>query len=589
MRGFVTTPARRTVTALGGVLLGLCALGAMATDYHPITPNPSARTIELTGEDLDPDTLAAIAREGAKVQLSARARARSASAYGLLLEATTEGIPVYWFNRGSGAGRESEIFSGDAEAPATRALLEARQLSIFKSGAVNGVGPEVADEEIVRAMMAVRANTMSYEAASPALTDMLIALLNERITPVVRSRGTVGEGDLGPLMNVAAAMVGEGMVYYRGERMSAARALKAAKLAPLKPFAADDSALTSSNAYASGQAGLLVHDAEAMLRWADLSYALDLEAMNSSITPLSHVVQANRPFPWLNWHAKRLLTMTRGSDLYEDDPKRIIQDPESLRASSIRQASAWQAWARLAASVRLQLNSSDHNPAVRVGVSPSDSWELDTPQLRKFYVHGGPQSHGEHGYIVSNANWDPYPLVNDLEAFTIALANMDVVISQRISRFTSPFFTGLKAPNEHGWGRWGGGFATSSLMQEIQGLAMPVAPEGNAIVQNVEDLQSQSRLKVARARLAVADSVELLAEDLLTSSFWLEQRRLEKPTRRFGPAVTALWPRFDAEVLAAAEGDREHSLHDRASQFLNQHAPQAIYAQAEPPLPVSGP
>jgi len=565
------------VLALVGLLISLGANGATPPDYHPITASESQRTIELTGEDLDPAALVAIARHGAKVRLSEQARARSASAYGLLLEATAEGIPVYWFNRGSGAGRESEIFAGDAETPANRALLEARQLAIFKSGALNGVGPEVTDEEIVRAMMAVRANTMTYEAATPALTDMLLALLNERITPVVRSRGTVGEGDLGPLMNVAAAMVGEGTVYYRGERMSAAAALKAAKLTPLNPFAADDSALTSSNAYASGQAALLVHDAEAMLRWADLAYALDLEAMNSSVTPLSRVVQANRPFPWLNWHAQRVLAMTRGSDLYEDDPKRIIQDPESLRASSIRQASAWQALGRLSASVRIQINSSDHNPAVRVGLSPGDSWELDTPQLRKFYVRGGPHSHGEHGYIVSNANWDPYPLVNDLEAFTIALANMDVAISQRISRFTSPFFTGLKAPNEHGWGRWGGGFATSSLMQEIQGLAVPVAPEGNAIVQNVEDLQSQSRLKVSRARMVVANSSELLAEDLLTSSFWLEQRRLDNPARHFGPAVTAVWPAFERLVLSDPDNSALGPLHDRAVTFLRTNPPQTLY------------
>ena len=34
-------------------------------------------------------------------------------------------------------------------------------------------------------MMAVRANTMVYEAASPQLTQMLLDLLNEYISPVV--------------------------------------------------------------------------------------------------------------------------------------------------------------------------------------------------------------------------------------------------------------------------------------------------------------------------------------------------------------------------------------------------------------------
>ena len=575
----MTTHLTGSRLSIGARLLAitwLCAAAGLtsAADYQSINPSHANDTVLLTGHDLSAQQVIQVARYGAKVSLSDDARARSEGAYNLLLEATIEGMPVYWFNRGSGAGREASIFEGDAESPANRAMLEARQLQIFKSGEQNGVGPEVASEEVVRAMLVVRANTMSYEAATPALTQMLLDLINHRITPVVRARGTVGEGDLGPLMNVGATMVGAGEAYYRGVRMPAAQALKAAGLKPLKPFAADDSALTSSNAYSTGQAALLLADAEAALGWADLAYAIDLEGMNSSITPLSAVVQMNRPFPWLNWHAKRVLAMTRGSDLYEDDPKRIIQDPESLRASSIRQASAWQSFARLRDTVLMQINSSDHNPAIRVGLSPEDSWELSTPQLKKFFVHGGPRNHHQHGYIVSNANWDPYPMANDLEAFTIALANMDAAITQRISRFTSPFFTGIQAPNEHGGGRWGGGFATSSLMQEIQGLAVPVPPEGNAIVQNVEDMQSQSRLKVARARLAVDNTIELLAEDVLTGTYWLELRQKNQPARHFGPAASTVWPVFQKEVI---DHELTGSLHDRAAEFLHAHSPSELY------------
>ena len=95
--------------------------------------------------------------------------------------------------------------------------------------------------------------------------------------------------------------------YYKGVRMKASEALQRAALKPLQPFATDDNALTSSNAYATAQATFLVHDAKAALEWADLIYAIDLNGMNSSITPLSLPVQAKRPFPWLNWHAGRIL------------------------------------------------------------------------------------------------------------------------------------------------------------------------------------------------------------------------------------------------------------------------------------------
>lgn len=559
------------------VMMSTAAFAAQdpAVLYNRIDPTQENQTVVLTGHDLTPDQVVQVARFGAHVSLSADARQRSADAYGLLLEAATEGIPVYWFNRGAGAGRETVIFQGDPLSPDNKPKLEARQMAMFQRGEFSGVGPEVSDEEVVRAMLVVRANTMTFEAASPALTQALLDLINHRITPVVQSRGSVGEGDLGPLSNVAATLVGAGDAYYHGVRMTAKDALDQAGLKPLQPFAADDSELTSSNAYASGPAALLVADAHHALDWADLVYAMELNGMNSSITPLSLPVQLNRPFKWLNWDARRMLELLKGSYLFEDDPKRIIQDPESLRASSIRAGATWQAWASLRDDVLVQINSSDHNPAVRVGLSPKDSWELNTPQLLKYFVKGGPHSNGKQGFIVSNANWDPYPFANDLESFTVALANLDAAAAQRVGRFTNTFFTVIRpdevltAEQARG-GSPGGGFTTSALMQEIQGLEVPVAPEGSALVQTVEDMQSQTRLKVERARRAVADTVDLFAEDLLMGAFWLDVRHAEKPDRRFGPASTEAWTAFRKVLPLAPDAAHRPSrpAHDLAAHFI---------------------
>src|SRR5579862_2221886 len=518
--------------------------------YHPTDDSMAGKVVTLTGSDLTIEQVIEVARHGAKVELSPQARQREADNYGLLLEAAAEGIPVYWFNRGAGSQRETIMFSGDPMSPENKAYLEKSQRLAFSSGAIRGYPPEVGDEEIVRAMMVVRANAMTYNAPSPQLAQMLLDLLNHHITPVVQSRGTLGEGDLAQLGDVGAGMVGVGDAYYRGKRMSASQALAAAGLKPLQPFAADSNALTSSDAYATAIAALAVSDGRDALEWADLIYAMDLDGMNSSITPLSLVVQRERPFKWLNWDAARVLEMLKGSYLFDDDPKRIIQDPESLRASSIRQASAWEEWAALRDAVVLQVNSSDHNPAVRTDLSPEDSWELATPQLRKYYVKGGAHSNGKHGYIVSNANWDPYPLANKLESFVIALANMDIAVELRIDRFSNPFFTGtdpavaLHVPPANRLALFlasGGGFTPVDLQQEIQGLTNPVAPTGAAIVSTVEDLQAQTRLKSYRVRQAVATTFDLLGHDLLNASFWLDVRKAQEPARNFGEAPTAAW------------------------------------------------
>ncbi len=560
------------------------AVARAAPAYHSIDATMSDRTVVLDGHHLTIDELVDVARYGAKVALAPEARQRSSDAYGLLLEGAAEGVPVYWFNRGAGAGRQRQLFSGDPTSPQNKQLIQAQQLANFRRGAIVGLGPEVADEQIVRAMLVVRANTMTFEAASPQLTQRLLDLINDRITPVVQSRGTLGEGDLTPLMNVAATMVGTGEAYLRGERLPAGEALKRAGLAPLAPFGADDSALESTNAYATGQAALMIYDAREILSWADLVYAIDLNGMNSSVSPLALPVQQDRPFKWLNWDAARVLDMIRGSYLFQKDDQRIIQDPESLRASSIRQGSAWQAWAQLRDDLLIQMNSSDHNPAVRVGFSASDSWELATPQLQQFYVKGGALSHGQHGFILSNANWDPYPIANEIEAFTIALANMDIAVAQRIVRFTNTFFTVIPRDQAHGdsddFGTpVGSEFNSAALMQEIAALINPVPPEGNALVQNVEDLQAQTRLKVTRARLAVADTLDLLAEDLLTGTYWLDLRKLQDSSRQFGPAPTAVWTAFRKVVPFRADQQPTlpRPMHALAAAFIRDHAAGKFY------------
>src|SRR5487761_694117 len=110
------------------------------------------------------------------------------------------------------------------------------QLALIRSHAA-GVGPPV-DEEVVRATMLLRARTlaMGLSGVRPVVAEALIALLNAEITPVVPRYGSVGcSGDLAPLAHIGLALVGEGeVVNAEGERAPAARALKAAKLKPLK-------------------------------------------------------------------------------------------------------------------------------------------------------------------------------------------------------------------------------------------------------------------------------------------------------------------------------------------------------------------
>jgi histidine ammonia-lyase len=519
----------------------LVAPAAAIADYQPITPDADGKVITLTGHDLTIEQLDEIARHGAHVKYSSDAMQHAAEARDLKAEAGAEDIPVYGLNRGGGALREVKSTE--------RKPADIRVLPMLGAGAL----PEIADEGLVRAILVVIANTAPLGPAEPDNMQMVLDLLNHRITPVAYSRGTLGEADFPAVNNnLHAAMSGQGEAYFNGIRMPAAQALERAGLKPVNVGFIGSGA---ENAYGDARAALLVADGRRALEWADLIYALDKIGMNSSITPMVTPVQARRPFKWVNWDAARVMDILRGSYLFEDDPKRILQDPESMRASYIRQGSAWQAWAALRDAILLQINSADLNPMVLVGVSPSDSWELSTPQMMRYYVKGGPLSHGQHGFVFSTANWDPYPLANEVEAFTNALANMDIAVAQRIERFTdrgpTAFFTGIKpadvltpeqitkspALSEPFW-------VFMDLWQEIQSLSQSLPPEGIAADAGVADIASLTRLKATRGQQVVELTVQLLGYDFWNATYWMDVRKVQDPSRSFGPVPTAAWTAF---------------------------------------------
>jgi histidine ammonia-lyase len=534
----------------------LCVFAASAAAYNPITPTQSNRTVTLTGKDLTIEEVVAVARHGAQVRLSNAAKQRSKDAYDLLLDGARQGVSIYGFNRGTGSGRETVIFEGDPLSPENEQILREGQLRRFRARPRVGVGPEVVDEEIVRAMMVVRANTMVYESASPEETEMLPAMLNSRIAPVVQSRGSPGEGDLPQMQNVGGAMVGAGQAYLAGEKMPARQAMAQAGVELLQP--AVYSPLVSTNAYTTGQAALLAHEAKQMLNWSDLTFAMSMLGLNSSITPLAEPPQQIHPFPYDNWLSKRLLSLVRGSYLFdyetpnldagEEAPEeeglgRIIQDPLSYRDYNHRNGALWQAYSQLKRDTLIQINSSDHNPAVVPGSRPGDSWELRTPWLRRYFVQPSDRSKG--GFILSNSNFVHLPLNNDIQSLSMALAEAMAGTAQRPLRLTDTFFTVVtagdvvspdilsNAPDT------GSSYSISDLFAEIQELANPVPAQGNALVRQVEDVEGFGRQKVARARLAVDNALRLVAEEMLSASYWMEIRKEQKPDRSFGVAAPA--------------------------------------------------
>ena len=553
------------IIAVFSVVAGILFPGrpVAAAPYQPIEPTKSDETITLNGKDMSIQDVVDIARHGAQVRVADEVYASMETNLQLVLEGARQGIPIYGFNRGGGAEREIEIFSGDPLSAETAQLLVERRyrgaglVGVHGGGEQHsGAGPEVAEEEIVRAQMAVTLNRMRYAGSNRTQVDLLVDMLNKRIAPVVLSRGTDGHGDLGQDGAIRASMVGVGDVHYRGERMSAREAMQRSGTRMLEPTVESIGVYGGwggHNSFTDGQAALLVHEAKHLLDWSDLVFAMSMLGLNSSISPLTAVPQSGRPFPYPNWQARRLLNIIRGSYLFDleldpDDPEdthgqRILQDPESFRDYSWRHGATWRAYDQLREKVQVQINSITSNPIIKAGTHPADSWELNSPWIRRYYVE--PSATSEGGYILGGSNFDNTPMANSVEQFVLALAQSHVATKERVQRFFDPFFTVITMNDlpepERGNAPLGDGFAMSDLTAELMSLASPVPASGYWTESGIQDVQSFGRIKVVRARQAVDTALYLVANELLSATRWMDIRRVQSPERSFGQAPTAAW------------------------------------------------
>jgi histidine ammonia-lyase len=168
-----------------------------------------------------------------------------------------------------------------------------------------GQGP-LADEALVRATMARLANLFAEGSTGvrPELAERLVDALNAGASPPVRTRGSVGQGDLIPLADLALGVFGE---------------------VDLEP--GEGLALLGSNAFATAAAALAVDDAVALLDTLDAVGALSLEGFGANLTILHPRVAEVRPYPGLATALARFRELLDGSDLLRPGAARHLQDP----------------------------------------------------------------------------------------------------------------------------------------------------------------------------------------------------------------------------------------------------------------------
>ena len=315
--------------------------------------------IELTGEGLEPADVVAVARHGAPVTLGASAGEAMRASAAIVERLADSDEPAYGISTG---------FGSLATTPIPAARREELQRALIRSHAA-GMGPPV-EPEVVRAMLLLRARTlaMGYSGARPVVAETILALLNAGLTPVVPEHGSLGaSGDLAPLAHCGLALIGEGEVHDReGNRAPAAEALPGEGIEPVTLTAKEGLALINGTDGALGMLLLAAHDMDRLLRVADVTAAMSVEALLGTDRAFAEDLLALRPQPGQATSAANLRRLLADSPVVashrENDPR--VQDAYSLRCAPQVNGAARDTLAHARAVGAAELVSAIDNPMI---------------------------------------------------------------------------------------------------------------------------------------------------------------------------------------------------------------------------------
>jgi histidine ammonia-lyase len=441
-------------------------------------------TIVLNGSDLTVTQVVAAARHGEAVALAPGAIAAMRRSRAVVQDVLAGGEPVYGLTTGVGE-RKSYLLD-----PAERQRFNHRL--VLNHRIAQG---DAAPADVVRGAMLCLANSYAkgVTGVRPELAEMIVTLLNEGFAPPVRRLGSIGQGDLGPMADLA-----HGLITRSGFEVAENEGL----------------ALVSSNAFTTAWASLATADAETLLAVFDVAGALDLEAFGANLACLDPVIEQTRPFPGLAVTLHRLRLLLAGSYLWQPGAARFLQDPLTFRCIPHIHGAARDALGYVLNILQLELNSSQSNPVV---VVPA----------------GNEPGKNEPGRIVSVGNFDIGPLAAALDFLRVALAPVVTSANERAVKLLQAPYSGLPAGLAAGPGSADDALAElavagQAITVEARTLAHPVSYELASSVkgEGIEDRATMAPLSARRLADMIALCARVAAIEFVVAAQAIDLRAL---------------------------------------------------------------
>jgi histidine ammonia-lyase len=496
-------------------------------------------TVIVGAGPLHPADVVAVARHGAPVELSAEAEHEITASRKVIDALAGDDQPHYGVSTGFGALATRHI---PAE---SRAQL---QRSLVRSHAA-GSGPEV-EAEVVRALMLLRLSTLATGRTGVRLStaQTYASMLNAGITPVVREYGSLGcSGDLAPLAHCALAAMGEGTVRdSSGRILRAADALSAARITPVVLAEKEGLALINGTDGMLGMLVLAMTDLAGLLRTADVTAAMSVEALLGTDAVFAADLQALRPHPGQAASAANLRAMLDGSAImasHRGPECTRVQDAYSLRCSPQVHGAARDTLSHARTVAGRELAAAIDNPVITVD-----------------------------GRVESNGNFHGAPVAYVLDFLAIVAADVASIAERRTDRF-------LDVARSHGLPAFLAGdpgvdsghmiaqYTSAGIVSELKRLAVPASVDSIPSSAMQEDHVSMGWSAARKLRRSVDGLTRVLAIELLTAARALDLRAPLSPA----PATAAvlaglrdvvagpgpdrfLGPEIDAAVTYVASG-----------------------------------
>lgn len=442
--------------------------------------------IVIDGKSLTLESVMQVARHGALVELSNASAEKVNRARKYVDELVDSKKVVYGIT--TGFGKFSDVVISKDE---TKGL----QRNLIISHAC-GVGKPF-DEEIVRAIMLLRVNNLSkgHSGVRIETISTLIAMLNKGVHPIIPEKGSLGaSGDLAPLAHMVLVMIGLGEALYKGERMSGAKAMKAADIDPIELTSKEGLALINGTQVMTAVGCVTAYEAVQLLKLSDISAALTMEALNGITDAFDPRLHAVRPHPGQIKTAENVLKLLKESTRTTRQGEIRVQDAYTIRCI----------------------------PQVHGASKDAIQYILDRIQIEINAVTDNPILFPEDDVAFSGGNFHGQPMALPFDFMGIALSEVANISERRIERLVNPQLSNLPAfLTPHGGLHSGfmiAQYAAAALVSENKILAHPASVDSIPSSANQEDHVSMGTIAARKAKEILFNAQNVIAIEMLCAA-----------------------------------------------------------------------